>query len=179
MAEQATSAPEKRFGSYTNPILQGSNPDPSIVRTREGFFLITSSFDFFPGIPVYHSTDLIKWTLISHVLTRRSQLEIRTVEIGGGIWAPTIRYRDEQQEGNAHGEGGNFYVCASSFTKYRPQADERIWPYGWYVKCAERDIWDAKGIGWTDLVYFDMIGFDQDVCTFWYTPMSNALTEAE
>lgn len=154
---------KKELGSYLNPIIPGSNPDPSITRTSEGYFLITSSFDFFPGVPIYHSHDLIKWTLMSHVLTRRSQLDIRTVEVGGGVWAPTIRYRSESQEGNSPGEGGAFYVCGSTFDKYRPQADERIWPRGWYVKCPERQIWDPQGRGWTELVYFDIIGFDQDV----------------
>lgn len=150
-------------GSYINPILPGSNPDPSIVRTSEGFFLITSSFDFFPGVPIYHSRNLIKWTLISHVLTRRSQLDIRAVEVGGGVWAPTLRYRSEAELGRTSGEGGAFYVCGSTFDKYRPQADERIWPRGWYVRCDEKDIWDAQGEGWSELTFFDTVGFDHDV----------------
>jgi hypothetical protein len=149
--------------TYINPILSGNNPDPSITRVGKDSFLITSSFDFFPGIPIYHSTDLIRWKLISHVLTRRSQLDIRAVEIGGGVWAPTIRYRSEQQENNSPGQGGAFYVCSSCFDKYRPQVDERIWPRGWYTKCRERDIWNEDGSGWSELLYFDMIGFDQDV----------------
>jgi hypothetical protein len=156
-------SPLKR-GTYINPILPGSNPDPSITRAGKDFFIVTSSFDLFPGIPIYHSTDLIQWRLISHVLNRKSQLDIRTVEVGGGVWAPTIRYRTEQQEGNALGHGGAFYVCASCFDKYRPQADERIWPRGWYTKCSEKDIWDEEGKGWSELIYFDMLGFDQDVC---------------
>ncbi|KIW03841.1 uncharacterized protein PV09_05140 [Verruconis gallopava] len=153
------------MGTYTNPIIPGFNPDPSITRVGKDFFLVTSTFDFFPGIPIYHSTDLIKWRLISHVLTRKSQLDIRAVEIGGGVWAPTIRYRTAQQEGKAADEGGAFYVCGSCFDRYRPQADERIWPRGWYAKCKERDIWDGMGSGWSELVYFDMVGFDQDL--FW------------
>lgn len=159
----ATSA-DPELGIYNNPIIPGSNPDPSIVRTKDGFFLITSSFDYFPGLPIYHSTDLIKWTLISHVLTRRSQLDIRSVEVGGGVWAATLRYRSEAQEGNAAGAGGTFYVCGSTFDKYRPQADERIWPRGWVVRCPEKDIWDGEGNGWSELTYLEMLGFDHDVC---------------
>ncbi|RAL63282.1 hypothetical protein DID88_004358 [Monilinia fructigena] len=90
--------------TYTNPILPGSHPDPSIIRSGENYFLITSSFEYFPGIPIYHSTDLISWNLISHALTRRSQLDIRTPEPGGGIWAPTIREHE-----------GWFYITALFF----------------------------------------------------------------
>jgi beta-xylosidase len=132
--------------TYTNPILPGFNPDPSIIRHNSSYFLITSSFEYFPGIPIYHSHDLISWTLISHVLTRPSQLNIRTPEPGGGIWAATLREHD-----------GTFYVTASCFERYRPQEDERVWPRGFYVKTD--DIYGE----WSDPVWFDMVGFDQDV----------------
>lgn len=99
-------------GEYLNPILTGFNPDPSIVRVDKDYFLITSSFEYFPGVPIYHSTDLIKWTLIGHALTRRSQLELRTVEPSAGIWAPTLRYH-----------GGRFYVITGKFDRYRPAQD--------------------------------------------------------
>lgn len=138
--------------SYLNPILPGSHPDPSIVRHGSSYFLCTSSFEYTPGLPIYHSKDLIKWELVSHALTRRSQLDIRTPEIGGGVWAPTLRIHD-----------GWFYVAAASFDRYRPQADERTWPRGFYVKCRVEDIWDREGKGWSECVWFDEVGFDQDV----------------
>ena len=168
----------KEPGTYINPIIPGSNPDPSITRTSKGFFLITSSFDFFPGIPIYHSTDLIQWKLISHVLTRRSQLDIRAVEVGGGVWAPTVRYRSAEQEGRLEAEGGTFYVCGSTFDKYRPQTDERIWPSGWFLKCSESDIWDEEGKGWSELTYFDMVGFDQDVSWLRHTSRTTEVLTA-
>ncbi|KAL1632632.1 hypothetical protein SLS56_003531 [Neofusicoccum ribis] len=140
------------MGVYDNPIIPGFNPDPSIVRVGPDYFLVTSTFEYFPGVPIYHSTDLIRWRLIGHALTRRSQLDIRTPEAGGGIWAPTIRWH-----------GGAFYVTTACFDRYRPQADDRVWPRGFYVSTA--DIWDDAS--WSDPVYFDQVGFDQDL--FWDT----------
>lgn len=75
-----------------NPVLPGFNPDPSIVRVGSDYFCTTSSFEYFPGLPIYHSTDLVNWTLIGHALNRISQLHMRTVEPGGGVYAPSIRY---------------------------------------------------------------------------------------
>ncbi|KAM3068192.1 hypothetical protein ACMFMG_011239 [Clarireedia jacksonii] len=138
--------------AYVNPILPGSHPDPSIVRHGSSYFLCTSSFEYTPGLPIYHSKDLITWELISHALTRRSQLDIRTPEIGGGVWAPTLRIHDRW-----------FYVAAASFDRYRPQADERTWPRGFYVRCKVEDIWDGGGKGWSECVWFDEVGFDQDL----------------
>ncbi|KAJ6179016.1 Concanavalin A-like lectin/glucanase subgroup [Penicillium mononematosum] len=136
--------------SYVNPIIPGFNPDPSIVRVDKDFFLVTSSFEYFPGVPIYHSQDLIQWKLIGHALTRTSQLQIHTPEPGGGVWATTIRYH-----------GGVYYIIAASFQRYRPQQDDRVWPQGFYVKTT--DIWNEKT--WSDPVYFDQVGFDQDL--FW------------
>ncbi|KAF7856116.1 hypothetical protein EAF04_010069 [Stromatinia cepivora] len=135
--------------TYTNPILPGNHPDPSIIRSGKNYFLITSSFEYFPGIPIYHSTDLISWKLISHALTRRSQLDIRTPEPGGGVWAPTIREHD-----------GWFYITAACFDRYRPQEDQRIWPRGFYVKCKAEDVFGGE---WSEPVWFDEVGFDQDL----------------
>ncbi|KAI5290071.1 hypothetical protein KEM54_002510 [Ascosphaera aggregata] len=137
-------------GTYANPIIPGFNPDPTIIRVGEDYFLATSTFEYFPGVPIYHSKDLIKWNLIGHALNRRSQLDIRTPEPGGGIWAPTLRYHK-----------GIFYLTTCSFDRYRPQPDERVWPMGFYVKTD--NIWDEKT--WSDPVYYDQIGFDQDL--FW------------
>ncbi|KAJ5501830.1 Concanavalin A-like lectin/glucanase subgroup [Penicillium expansum] len=136
--------------SYNNPIIPGFNPDPSIIRVDKDFFLVTSTFEYFPGVPIYHSQDLIQWTLIGHALTRPSQLQIHTPEPGGGVWATTIRHH-----------GGFYYIIAASFQRYRPQQDDRVWPQGFYVKTT--DIWDEKT--WSDPIYFDQVGFDQDL--FW------------
>ncbi|MCX6136413.1 MAG: glycoside hydrolase family 43 protein [Ignavibacteriales bacterium] len=77
---------------YHNPIISGFNPDPSICRVGEDYYLATSSFEYFPGVPVYHSRDLIHWTMIGHALDRASQLDLDSIACSGGIYAPTIRY---------------------------------------------------------------------------------------
>ncbi len=80
--------------SYHNPIIPGFNPDPSICRVGEDYYLVTSTFEYFPGVPVYHSRDLVHWTMIGHVLDRPSQLNLDSVACSGGIYAPTIRYHN-------------------------------------------------------------------------------------
>jgi alpha-N-arabinofuranosidase len=78
--------------TFANPILPGMNPDPSICRVCADFYLVTSSFEYFPGVPIYHSRDLVNWTQIGHVLTRASQLNLAGVYSSGGIYAPTLRH---------------------------------------------------------------------------------------
>jgi beta-xylosidase len=183
MISTATGAPTATSGNYNNPILPGFNPDPSITRIpspiavpntphaepsnlKNSYFLTTSSFDFFPGLPLYHSTDLINWKLISHILSRPSQLSIRSVDVGGGVWAPTLRYRSAGQLGRLNGKGGVFYCVGSCFERYRPQEDDRGWPRGFLVTCEEEDIWCSDGRGWSEVMWFDTVGFDQDVGQF-------------
>ncbi|HRF46826.1 MAG TPA: glycoside hydrolase family 43 protein [Anaerolineales bacterium] len=80
--------------SFTNPILPGFYPDPSICRAGDDYFLINSSFEYFPGVPVFHSRDLWHWRQVGHCLTRPSQLPLKGVRASGGIFAPTIRHHD-------------------------------------------------------------------------------------
>lgn len=77
---------------YRNPIIPGFNPDPSICRRGADYFLATSTFEYFPGVAIYHSTDLIDWKLIGHALNRPSQLSLLVNKAGVGINAPTLRY---------------------------------------------------------------------------------------
>ena len=79
---------------YKNPIIPGFNPDPSICRVGEDFYLVTSTFEFFPGVPIYHSKNLINWELIGHCLTRDTQLPLQGAIVSKGIYAPTLRYHD-------------------------------------------------------------------------------------
>ena len=78
--------------NYTNPIIAGFNPDPTICRVGEDYYLATSSFEYFPGVPLYHSRDLVHWEQLGHVLTRPAQLNLTGIECSGGIYAPTLRY---------------------------------------------------------------------------------------
>lgn len=97
---------------YNNPIIPGFHPDPSICRVEDDFYLVTSSFEYFPGVPVFHSKDLLNWEQIGYCLTREEQLALHKVRSSGGIYAPTIRYH----EGTFYmvttntSSGGNFYV---------------------------------------------------------------------
>lgn len=79
---------------YRNPVIRGFHPDPSVCRVGHDFYLVTSSFEYFPGLPVFHSTDLVTWTRIGHCLTRPDQVDLSAAPTSGGIWAPTIRHHD-------------------------------------------------------------------------------------
>lgn len=88
---------------FSNPVITGFAPDPSIVRVGDDFYLVNSTFEYFPGIPVYHSQDLVNWKLISYALHDRSQVNLDSVSSGGGIHASTIRYHN-----------GTFYVITTN-----------------------------------------------------------------
>jgi len=75
----------------TNPVIPGFYPDPSVCRVGEDYYLVTSSFEYFPGVPIFHSRDLVNWRQIGHCLTRAEQLPLDACRSGGGIFAPTIR----------------------------------------------------------------------------------------
>lgn len=88
----ATSAQERM---YNNPILPGFYPDPSICRVGDNFYLVNSSFEYFPGVPISMSKDLVHWKQIGSVLTRPSQIALDSVKYGiSGVYAPSIRYHD-------------------------------------------------------------------------------------
>jgi xylan 1,4-beta-xylosidase len=80
--------------TFPNPLIPGFNPDPSVVLAGGAYYLVTSTFEYLPGIPVYRSTDLVTWTHIGNVATRPEQAGVDDVATGGGVWAPTIRYHD-------------------------------------------------------------------------------------
>ncbi|MGH7495629.1 MAG: glycoside hydrolase family 43 protein [bacterium] len=77
---------------FTNPILAGFYPDPSICRVGSDYYLVTSSFSYFPGIPIFHSKDLANWKQIGHVMDRPEQLDLDGLGVSRGIFAPVIRY---------------------------------------------------------------------------------------
>ena len=78
--------------NYDNPILRGMNPDPSICRVGEDYYLVTSTFEFYPGIPLYHSKNLINWEMIGHCLSSPKQLSIKSCSHSLGIYAATVRW---------------------------------------------------------------------------------------
>lgn len=77
-----------------NPILPGFNPDPSIVRVGDDYFIATSTFEWYPGVQIHRSRDLVNWELASRPLDRAAQLDMRGNPDSGGIWAPCISYAD-------------------------------------------------------------------------------------
>lgn len=83
---------EPAANEYLNPILAGFYPDPSIVRVKDDYYLVNSTFSFYPGIPIFHSKDLVNWTQIGHVLNRPSQLNLDSLGISRGVFAPAISY---------------------------------------------------------------------------------------
>lgn len=79
---------------YSNPVIPGFHPDPSVCRVDNDYYLVNSSFQFFPGVPLFHSKDLIHWEQKGNCLDRPSQIRLDGAQSGGGIYAPTIRYND-------------------------------------------------------------------------------------
>ena len=97
---------------YTNPIIRGFNPDPSACAANGKFYLATSSFQYFPGVPIYESSDLVNWKQIGHALTRKSQVYLDKVRSSGGVFAPTLRYHEGRfyMITNNNSTNKNFYV---------------------------------------------------------------------
>ena len=94
-------------GFYINPVISGAHPDPSICRVGDDFYIVNSSFEYFPGLPIHHSKDLVNWELIGHGLHREDQcngeMNLVDVQSDGGIHAPTIRYHK-----------GKFYIITTN-----------------------------------------------------------------
>lgn len=105
------------MSNYQNPILRGCYPDPAICRVGEDYFLVTSTFSYFPGIPIFHSRDLVHWKQLGHCLDRKSQLDLAGRGIKDGIWAPGISHNDGLFYVTAthmkKGGGGNFIVTST------------------------------------------------------------------
>jgi xylan 1,4-beta-xylosidase len=107
--------------TFRNPILSGCYPDPSICRVDEDYYLVTSTFEYFPGLPIFHSRDLVHWHQIGHILDRPSQLNLDEIRPSAGLYAPTVRHHNGMfyvintlVDGKT--KSGNFIVTAT-----RPQ----------------------------------------------------------
>ena len=93
---------------FQNPVLAGFHADPSVCRAGDDFYLVNSTFQYFPGVPVFHSKDLIHWEQVGNCLTRPSQVDLKGTDCNSGIYAPTIRYHD-----------GRFYMVTTVFPSRR------------------------------------------------------------
>ncbi len=118
---------------YTNPVVKGFYPDPSVCFANGKFFMVCSSFQYFPGVPLFESENLVNWKQIGHVLTRKNQVVLEKVNSSGGVFAPTIRCNN-----------GRFYMVTTNDTTHQ----------NFYVYTD--DIYGE----WSDPVYVDQGGID-------------------
>jgi len=100
---------------YSNPVIPGFTPDPSVCKAGSDYYVVNSSFEYFPGVPVFHSRDLVNWKQVGNALDTRSKLDLSNAGVSGGIWAPVIRYH----EGTFYmittlmQDGKNFFVTST------------------------------------------------------------------
>lgn len=138
---------------FRNPIVPGYNPDPSICRKGDTFYLVNSSFEFFPGVPLRQSKNLVNWSLTGCVLDRESQLPLTGCNPSGGIFAPTIRYHD-----------GMFYMITTNVN--------RMWMGGKpgnFIVHSENPEGPWSEPAWIDQMGIDPSVFFDDDGSCWYT----------
>ena len=123
-----------------NPILPGFNPDPSICRVGEDYYIATSTFEWFPGVQIHHSRDLVNWRLVRRPLERASQLDLRGEPDSCGVWAPCLSYAD-----------GKFWLVYTDVKRFDGD-----------FKDAHNYIVTAPTIEapWSDPIYVNSSGFD-------------------
>jgi xylan 1,4-beta-xylosidase len=127
--------------SLHNPILTGFNPDPSICRVGDDYYIATSTFEWFPGVQIHHSRDLANWRLLGRALDRASQLPMRGCQNSGGVWAPCLTH--------AHGK---FWLV---FTNVHHHMSGVVMDTPNYLVTADR----IEG-PWSEPVYLNSNGFD-------------------
>lgn len=128
-----------------NPILPGFNPDPCICRKGDDYYLAVSTFEWFPGIPIYHSKDLKNWELYTHVLTDDEKVDLKKLPSAKGIWAPCLTYCEEEDI---------FYVIYGVMNSM----NARYFDVNNYLVTAR----DIKG-PWSEPVYLHSSGFDASI----------------
>jgi len=147
--------------TVSNPVIPGFHPDPSVCRVGEDYYLACSSFEYFPGVPLFHSRDLVHWTQIGNVLDRPSQLRLPPdTTSSGGIYAPTLRHRDGRFYlivTNVSG-GGNLLVTATD--PAGPWSDPIALPG---VPGIDPDLaWDEDGTCWCTVAGVGQVRLDPD-----------------
>lgn len=127
-------------GVIINPVLPGFNPDPSICRVGEDYYIATSTFEWFPGVQIHHSRDLVNWQLVTRPLRRASQLDMRGNPDSGGIWAPCLSHAD-----------GRFWLVYTDVKRWHGNFQDT---HNYIVTC------DTIDGDWSDPVYVNSSGFD-------------------
>ena len=128
-----------------NPILKGFNPDPCICRKGEDYYIAVSTFEWFPGIPIYHSRDMKNWELYTHVLTDDSNPDLKKLPSAKGIWAPCLTYCESEDM---------FYVIYGVMNSM----NARYFDVDNFLITAK----DIKG-PWSEPVYLHSSGFDASI----------------
>lgn len=128
-----------------NPILPGFNPDPCICRKGDDYYIVVSSFEWFPGLPIYHSKDLSNWELYTHVLNDDKAVDLKKLPSAKGVWAPCLTYCKEEEL---------FYVVYGVMNSM----NARYFDVDNYVITAK----DIKG-PWSEPVYIHSSGFDASI----------------
>ena len=130
----------KTHKQIKNPILKGFNPDPSIIRVGDDYYIATSTFEWFPGVQIHHSKDLIHWRLVTHPLNTVSQLDMLGVPDSCGVWAPCLSY-----------DNGTFYLVYSNVKSFNG-----VWKDTPNYLVTTNDITGE----WSDPVFLNASGFD-------------------
>ncbi|KEQ75813.1 hypothetical protein M436DRAFT_14508, partial [Aureobasidium namibiae CBS 147.97] len=138
--------------AFTNPIISGVNADPSAIRVGDDYFLVSSSFEYFPGVPVHHSTNLVDWELIGHGLNENNKISDRQLLTTGGIFAPTIRHHNR-----------TFYIITTYADSIRFLPDFFPFQQNNFIVSTDDPFWN----NWTQPLYLDQAGIDPDL--FWDT----------
>ena len=126
--------------AVTNPILKGFNPDPSILRVGDDFYIATSTFEWFPGIQIHHSRDLQDWTLLTRPLNRASLINMEGEPDSCGVWAPCLTY-----------DGEYFYLFYTDVKRFDGNYKDT---HNYLTRCRTIDG------DWEDPVYINSPGFD-------------------
>ncbi|RAG80907.1 glycoside hydrolase family 43 protein [Streptacidiphilus pinicola] len=146
-------------GTVANPVIPGFHPDPSICRVGDDYYLACSSFEYFPGIPVFHSRDLVHWTQLGNALDRPSQLRLPLgMPSSAGIYAPTLRHHDGRfwLIVTNVGDGGNMLFTATD--PAGPWSDPVPLPD---VPGIDPDLaWDEDGTCWVTVAGISQLRID-------------------
>ncbi|MEN8157417.1 MAG: glycoside hydrolase family 43 protein [Bacteroidota bacterium] len=127
-----------------NPILTGFNPDPSILRVNDDYYIATSTFMWFPGVQIHHSKDLVNWRLLTHPLTRTSQLNMDGARSSEGVWAPCLSWSN-----------GKFYLIYTNVKTWEGNTKGTNNDTHNYLVTAE----NIEG-PWSEPIYMNSSGFD-------------------
>ncbi len=126
--------------AYTNPVIPGTHPDPSVCRVGQDYYLANSSFAYFPGAPIFHSRDLVNWRKIGHAFTRPSQLPLDDIRLSGGMYAPSLRHIN-----------GRFYLI-TTLVGHPTLGTRHLY------------VWTDDPAGeWSEPIWINQIGIDPDL----------------